>query len=183
MDPNAYLAVVAQRVQYARGTVQQVQVGPLSAMVGDIYQPALAAMGNLRVCVVAASVDEVNGFVVNDFVAHASQFATRTTRGTLGFGAALLTLVGLVSHRVTPDAVAVATAKPGIQFAATSRPVVVDLASGQLHTFTGTQLWGLAMQNTFRQKAREMFPAPAEAYAQMQQQQQQQQQQQPYPPQ
>jgi hypothetical protein len=169
MDPNAYLSVVAQRIQAQHGTVQQAQVGPLQALVGDVYSSSVAAMGNLRLCVVAVSLAEVNGFVVRDFGAHASQFATRTTQGTLGFGTALLTVVGFVSHRVTPDAIAAATAKPGIQFAASTRPVVVDLASGQLHTFTGTQIWGLAMQNTFKRKVRETFPTPAEAYAQLQQ--------------
>lgn len=169
MDPNAYLSVVAQRIQAQHGTVQQAQVGPMQALVGDVYSTSVAAMGNLRLCVVAVSLAEVNGFVVRDFGAHASNFATRTTQGTLGFGTALLTVVGFVTHRVTPDAVAAATAKPGMQFAATTRPVVVDLASGALHTFTGTQIWGLAMQNTFKRKVQETFPTPAEAYAQLQQ--------------
>ena len=172
MDPNAYLSVVAQRVRMAHGNVQQAQVGPVQALVGDVYSSSLAAMGNLRLCVVAAAFAEVNAFVVRDFGAHASQFATRTTHGTLGFGTALLTVVGFVSPRVTPDAAAAAAAKPGVQFAASTRPVVVDLTSGQLHTFTGTQLWGLAMQNTFKQKVRETFPTPAEAFAQLQQAQQ-----------
>lgn len=171
IDPNTYISVVAQRVQMARGTVQQAQVGPVTALVGDVYSSSLAAMGNLRLCVIAAVFPEVNGFVVRDFGAHAGQFATRTTRGTLGFGTALLTVVGFVTTRVTPDAVPAATAKPGMQFAQTTRPVVVDVASGALHTFTGTQLWGLAMQNTFKHKVREMFPTPAEVFAQVQQQQ------------
>jgi hypothetical protein len=174
MDPNAYLSVVAQRIRANHGNVQQAQVGPVPALVGDVYSSSLAAMGNLRLCVVAAALPEVNAFVVRDFALHASQFATRTTQGTLGFGTALLTVVGFVSHRVAPDAVAAATAKPGMQFAATTRPVVVDLTSGQLHTFTGTQLWGLAMQNTFKRKVFETFPMPAEAFAILQQQQQQQ---------
>lgn len=171
MDPNAYLSVVAQRVQLARGTVQQAPVGPMPALVGDVYSSSLAAMGNLRLCVVAAVFAEVNAFVVRDFGAHAGQFATRTTQGTLGFGTALLTVVGFVTNRVTPDGIQAATAKPGAQFAQSTRPVVVDLATGALHTFTGTQLWGLAMQNTFKQKVRETFPTPAEAFAQLQQQQ------------
>jgi hypothetical protein len=170
MDPNAYISVVAQRVQMARGTVQQAQVGPMPALVGDVYSSSLAAMGNLRLCVVAAVFSEVNAFVVRDFGAHAGQFATRTTQGTLGFGTALLTVVGFVTNRVTPDGIQAATSKPGMQFAQTTRPVVVDLATGALHTFTGTQLWGLAMQNTFKQKVRETFPTPAEAFAQLQQQ-------------
>jgi hypothetical protein len=169
MDPNAYISVVAQRVQMARGTVQQAQVGPVPAVVGDVYSSSLAAMGNLRLCVVAAVFAEVNAFVVRDFGAHASQFATRTTQGTLGFGTALLTVVGFVTNRVTPDGIQAATSKPGMQFAQTTRPVIVDLATGALHTFTGTQLWGLAMQNTFKQKVRETFPTPAEAFAQLQQ--------------
>jgi hypothetical protein len=172
MDPNAYLSVVAQRIRGSHGNVQQAQVGPVQAMVGDVYSSSLVAMGNLRLCVVAVALPEVTGFVVRDLGAHASQFATRTTQGTLGFGTALLTVVGLISHRVTPDAAAAANAKPGIQFAASTRPVVVDLTTGALHTYTGTQLWGLAMQNTFKRKVAETFPTPAEAYAILQQQQQ-----------
>jgi hypothetical protein len=183
MDPHAYLSVVAQRIRGNHGTVQQAQVGPVQAMVGDVYSSSLAAMGNLRLCVVAAALPEVNGFVVRDLGAHASQFATRTTQGTLGFGTALLTVVGLVSHRVMPDAVAAATAKPGIQFAASTRPVVVDLAAGGLHTFTGTQLWGMAMQNMFKRKVFETFPTPAEAFAILQAQGYPQQAAPPQPPQ
>jgi hypothetical protein len=167
MDPNAYLSVVAQRIRAAHGTVGQAPVGPVQAFVGDAYSSSVAAMGKLRLCVVAVTLPEVNGFAVRDFSAHASQFAAQTTRGTLGFGTALLTVVGLVSHRVTPDAVAVATAKPGIEFASTTRPVVVDLGSGQLHMYTGTQLWGLAMQNMIKRKIRETFPTPAEALAEL----------------
>jgi hypothetical protein len=170
MDPNAYLSVVAQRIQALRGTVQQAQVGPMQALVGDVYSSSLAAMGNLRLCVVAAAFSHVNAFVVRDFSMHANQFAMRTTRGTLGFGTALLTVVGFATQSVAPDGAAIANAKPDMQFAATTRPVVVDLASGQLHTFTGTQLWGLAMQGTFRQKVRETFPTPAEAFAMWQHQ-------------
>ncbi len=169
MDPNAYLSVVAQRIQAQKGTVQQTQVGPLSALVGDVYSASVAAMGNLRLCVVAVALADVNAFVVRDFTAHANQFAMRSTMGTLGFGTALVTAVGFVSPRVTPDAIAAATAKPGMQFAATTRPVVVDLTSGGLHTFTGTQMWGWAMQSTFRRKIFEAFPTPAEAYAQLHQ--------------
>jgi hypothetical protein len=167
MDPNAYLSVVAQRIRSANGTVGQAQVGPAQAFIGDVYQSSVAAMGNLRVCVVAITPAEVNGLVVRDFSAHADQFAARTTRGTLGLGTALLTVVGFVAHRVTPDAVAAATAKPGMQFAATTRPVVVDLGTGQVHTFTGTPLWGFAMQKTIKRKVRETFPTPAEALAQL----------------
>src|SRR5262249_23341980 len=97
MDPNAYLSGVAQRIQIARGTVQQAPVGPMPALVGDVYSSSFAAMGNLRLCVVAAVFSEVNAFVVRDFGAHASQFATRTTQGTLGFGTALLTAVGFIT--------------------------------------------------------------------------------------
>jgi len=109
----------------------------------------------------------VNGFVVRDFTAHAEQFATRTTKGVLGLGTALLTVVSFVSHQVSPDAVAAATAKPSIQFSATTRLVVVDLRAGQLHTFTGTPIWGFAMSRAIKRKVRETFPPPAEALAEL----------------
>lgn len=169
-----YMSVVAYRIQSDGGQVIQAQIGPLQAWAGQIYKGA-GPISQIHYCVVVAGLNEVNGFVVDDFSRQATQYANHTTNGIRGFGTAVVTLVGLVAPVVHPDAVQAATASPRADMGGTTRPVVVDLTSGQVSMFTGTQLLGLALQGMIKSKAQSLFPPPAAVEAEWQRQRQQQQ--------
>ncbi len=164
---DAYLAAVAQRIQFGRGQLYQAQIGPLTALVGNIFD-GVGPMGQMHTCVIAAGLPEVNGFIVQDFALRASQHAAQATTGIKGFGTAVVTLVGLVSPVVRPDAVPVAVRKPAMEWGGSTRPVVVDLTTGQIHTFTGTQLNGWMLQGAIRSKTQMMFPPPGQVFAEQQ---------------
>ncbi|WP_163511304.1 hypothetical protein [Fodinicola acaciae] len=158
-----YLQAVAMRVARVNAQGYQAQVGPMNAFVANMYDGAGAVMGQVHFCLVAASFPEVNAFIVGDFSQHAAQHAHQATNGVRGLGTAVITLVGLVSPVVRPDAVAAATAKPKNVWGGEIRPVVVDLSSGQVHMFTGTKFYGMALQGMIKGRAQASFPPPPQA--------------------
>jgi hypothetical protein len=158
-----YLSAVAIRAGRIKSQLYTAPVGPITAMVANMYAGAGAVLGQMHFCLVAATFQEVNAFIVKDFSSHAAQHASQVTTGVKGMGTAVITLVGLVSPVVHPDAIPVAKAKPGLQWGGETRPVVVDLSTGQVHMFTGTKLYGLVLQRAIRSRAQAMFPPPAEA--------------------
>ncbi|GAA1720841.1 hypothetical protein GCM10009765_81360 [Fodinicola feengrottensis] len=160
-----YLSAVAIRASRNKGKLYTAPIGPINAMVANMYAGAGAALGQIHFCLVAATVPEINAFVVKDFSSHAAQHARQATNGVKGMGTLIVTLAGLVSPVVQPDAIPAATAKPELDFGAEKRPVVVDLSTGQVHMFTGTKFVGLVMQRAIRKRAQMLFPPPAEAEA------------------
>lgn len=162
-----YLDVVAIRAMQLRGRVFRTQVGPMSAIVCTLVEQI--ALNRMEYCVVAASFDELNGFIVGDFARHAAAYARSQAAGLVGFTTSVITLVGLASPIVRPDAAAVATADPKFQFSGETRPVAVDLTTGARHFFSGTKAYGFAglltplIQGGIRTKAQTVFPFPAEA--------------------
>lgn len=151
------------RVVRVNAQSYQAQVGPMNAFVANMYDGAGAIMGQVHFCLVAASFPEVNAYIVGDFSRHATQHANHATNGVRGLGTAVITLVGLVSPVVRPDAIAAATAKPGSSLGGETRPVVVDLATGQVHMFTGTKFVGMALQGMIKGRAQASFPPPPQA--------------------
>jgi hypothetical protein len=166
IDIDGYLAVVAHRMMRVRAQLYRTQIGPVTALVGNMYDGA-GAISQMHFCVVAVGVAEVNGFIVRDFAQRAQQHANAATTGVRGFGTAVITLPGLISPVVRPDAVAAATAKPGAALGGETRPVVVDLTTNQVHMFTGTKLTGLALQGAIRSRAQASYPLPAAALAEL----------------
>jgi hypothetical protein len=165
IDAEGYLAVITHRMMRVRAQLYRTQIGPVVALVGNMYDGM--ALSQLHFCVVAAALPEVNGFIVNDFARHAQQHANAATTGVRGFGTAVITLPGLISPVVRPDAVAAATAKPSAALGGETRPVVVDLTTNQVHLFTGTKLTGLALQGAIRSRAQATYPLPAAALAEL----------------
>ena len=165
INAEGYLAVVAHRLLRVRGQVYRSQVGPFPALVGNMYDGM--ALSQLHFCVVAAAVPEVTGPMVRDFALWAQQHANAATTGVRGFGTAVITLPGLISPLVRPDAVAAATAKPSAALGGETRPVVVDLTTNQVHLFTGTKLVGLALQGAIKARAQASYPLPAAALAEL----------------
>lgn len=166
IDGEGYLAVVTHRLLRVRAQVYRAQVGPVTALVGNMYDGA-GAISQLHFCVVAAVLPEVTGFMVNDFARHAQQHANAATTGVRGFGTAVITLPGLISPVVRPDAVAAALAKPSAALGGETRPVVVDLTTNQVHLFTGTKFTGLALQGAIKSRAQASYPLPAAALAEL----------------
>lgn len=163
IDVDTYINAAAHRARQTGGRLYPAQVGPLRALVADIYDSV--GLGQLRYCVVIAGVGEVSAFMVGDFARHAISYAGGTTRGVKGFGTTVVTIAALVSPMVDPNAGATASAAPSKEWAGANRPVVVDVTHGAVHTFTGTQLWGFAMHGTINAKVRRLFPTPAEVDA------------------
>ncbi|QFU85256.1 hypothetical protein [Amycolatopsis sp. YIM 10] len=172
LTPDQYLGVVAERVQRSGGQLRQIQIGPVNAVLGLFTESIM--MSTMNYAVVAAPLAEVTAAALYDFTGHATQHARANVVGTVGFTAASIVIAGLVGERVYPDAIQAATAKPGMQYGAETRMVAVDLSGGQTHTFTGSRVWGAAIQGSIKAKIFFTFPQPAEAYQQLQWQPQQQ---------
>ncbi|HEY3683389.1 MAG TPA: hypothetical protein VGL93_10135 [Streptosporangiaceae bacterium] len=165
IDADTYMNVFAQRAQAQRARVQPAQVGPLQALVADSYESM--GLSEVRYCVIVAAVPEVNGFVVGDFTRCGVAWASTTMRGVKGLTGSAITIVGLVSARVSPDAVSAATSKPSMEFSGAHRSVVVDLTSGGVHSYTGSSFREFAVSGTISTKLRTLFPAPGEVAAQI----------------
>ncbi|WP_236808361.1 hypothetical protein [Amycolatopsis albispora] len=171
LTPDQYLSVVAERVQRSGGQLRQIQIGPANAVLGLFTESVM--MSTMNYAVVAAALPEVTAAALYDFTGHATQHARANVVGTVGWTAASVVIAGLVGERVYPDAIQAATAKPGNQFGGETRMVAVDLSGGQTHTFTGSKVWGAAMQGSIKAKIFFTFPQPGEAYQQLQWQPQQ----------
>lgn len=162
IEVGTYLAAVTQRIQQAGGQVRQVRVGPVDAVLGDFFEASVIARGHIRFTAVIAPVSAVTAFAVRDFVNHVHQWSLRTAHQGPGGRTEIINFAGLVSHEVHPDAVAIAVDKPPLQGVGSTRPVVVDLATGQVHTCTRTRFLGMALQNTISAKQQFLYPHPAE---------------------
>jgi hypothetical protein len=161
IDPQAYVRAVVARVEHAGGQIQRGRVGPVEAMIGDFYEGSLIARGTVHFTVAVAPLATVNAHAVRDFTRHVHQWSLRHTHEVPGGRTQIVNFAALVSPRVGPDALPAATARPPMQAVGTTRPVVIDLASGQVHAFTGTMFLGWALTDLINGKLRAFFPLPA----------------------
>lgn len=160
IDGQTYLNAMAQRAQAQRSRVYGAQVGPLQALIVDSYESF--GLSEVRFVVVAASVPEVNGFMVGDFTRHGVSWASGTANGVKGFTTSVITIVGLVSPRVAPDAAATASAKPSFEFSGAHRSVVVDLTNNMVHAYTGSSFREFAVSSGIKTKLSTLFLPPAQ---------------------
>lgn len=160
IDAQTYINALAQRAQLQRARLQNAQVGPLPALIVDSYESF--GLSEARFCVIVAAVPEVNGFIVGDFTRQGVRWASSTTNGVKGFTTSVMTIVGLVSARVAPDAVAAATAKPSAEFSGAHRSVVVDLTGNAVHSYTGSSFREFAVADTIKRKVSTLFLPPAQ---------------------
>jgi hypothetical protein len=166
IEVETYLAAVAQRIERVGGQVERARIGPVEAVLGDFFEASLIARGHIRFTAVVAPLATVTAFAVRDFINHVHQRSLRTAHQLPGGRTQIVNFAGLVSYDVDPDAMAIAVGKPPLQGIGTTRPVVVDLARVQVHTFTGTLLIGMALQKMIRAKQQFLYPHPAELLAQ-----------------
>lgn len=169
IDAETYISAVADRIGFFDGRVYQAQVGPLPATVGHLYDTLVSGAGdhahNVQVhfCVVLASLTSVdNPFVVHDFTRHVTAYAHHTSRGTPGFGTVEVGIAGMISPLVHQTAATAASAPPFSSSTGTSRPVVVDLSTGWVHTYTGSKFVAAALHSAANLRVRRLFPLPAE---------------------
>ena len=163
IDADTYIHAFVRRATAQRGRVFPDRVGPLQAMVCDSYESM--GLSEVRYCVIIAAVPEVNAFIVGDFTRQGVQYASNTVAGVKGLSTTVITLVGLVSARVAPDAAAAANAKPSMEFAGAHRSVVVDVTSGAVHAYTGSSFREWAVSSSIKTKMHSLFPPPAEVAA------------------
>lgn len=160
IDADSYLNALAHRAQAQRARLQNAQVGPLQALVVDSYESF--GLSEVRFCVIVAAVPEVNAFIVGDFTRHGVTWASGTVHGVKGVTTSIITIVGLVSPRVAPDAVSAATSKPSMEFSGAHRSVVVDLTGNAVHAYTGSSFREFAISNGIKQKLSTLFLPPSQ---------------------
>ena len=160
IDGRTYINALAQRAQAQRSRVNNAQVGPLQALIVDSYESL--GLSEVRYCVIVASVPEVNAVIVGDVTRCGVSWASGTANGVKGFSTSIITIVGLVSPRVAPDAVSAATAKPSMEWAGAHRSVVVDLANNAVHAYTGTGFREWAVASGIKAKLNTLFLPPAQ---------------------
>lgn len=156
---DQYVEAVHRRLRHSSAHLSQEQVGPLWALVGHVYQRA--NLGRQHICVVAAIASHVPPGLVTEFAKNVQDLADATTHGKRGFGASVLAVAGLVTGEVHPGARLLATKPPSSRIGGETRPVIVDVVTGNVHTFTGTKFVGLASQGLFKRQVAQYFPAPA----------------------
>ena len=61
---DTYLAAVAQRIEQAGGRVQRARIGPVDAVLGDVFEASVIARGHIRFTAVVAPLSAVTAFAV-----------------------------------------------------------------------------------------------------------------------
>lgn len=170
LTADEYLDLVAQRIQRSGGQLRRAPMGQVNAVVGLFAENAVMSMMNYAIVAApAAPTPRVTGLALHQFSGQAMQVARANMVGVMGLTATSVTIAGLVGTQVTPDGIQVALAKPANQFGAETRLVAVDLTAGAVHTFTGTRVWGYAVQGAINAKIAFCFPPLAEAWEEAQQ--------------
>jgi hypothetical protein len=162
MDHGTYLTAMRSRLTADGCTVQDISLGPVAAMAG--YRGNLLPQmmfSKIHLFTVAAAVQDVGAFAVEDFTRRAGEYGKVTKGGMRGMQSGIAVFAVLVGTRVHPEAVQAATRPATVEFAVRTQPVVVDLSAGLVHTFRGRQLWGFALNGFLRRKLALYVPDPA----------------------
>lgn len=160
MTPDAYLDGIGQRLAADGCAVTRDRIGPIDVVVGYRKDFLPIALSRLHLVTVAGSLPEVTGPAVVQFARDVSQYAKSRSGALRGMQSGVGAFSILVSDRVTPDAVQAAQAKAKLEFAVRVQPAVVDTAAGVVHTFTGSQLFGAALNGHLRRKRELYVTAP-----------------------
>jgi hypothetical protein len=163
MDQETYLRSLRDRLAADGCTVTDEALGPVAAVVGyrSDFLPQMM-FSKIHLFTVAAAVDEISAFVVEDFTQRVGRYGKDTKGAMRGAQSGVTAFAVLVSGRVHPDAVQAALRPAKMQFAVRTQPVVVDLATGTVHTFRGRQLWGFALNGHLRRKLNLYITEPAQ---------------------
>lgn len=160
MTAHEYVDGTGRRMLADGCEVHHDVVGPFQVLVGRRKDFLPQALSRLHLVTVAAAVPHVGAAEVTGFARDVSVYAKQRTGALRGMQSGIGAFSVLVSHEVSPDAVAVANRKAALEFAVRVQPVVVDLGRGVLHTFTGTQLVGIVLNGHLRRKRELYLPPP-----------------------
>ncbi|MCW2884319.1 MAG: levansucrase [Streptosporangiaceae bacterium] len=163
MDHATYLTALRGRLAADGCTVQDTSLGPVAAIAGyrGNFLPQMM-FSRIHLFTVAAAVQDVGAFAVDDFTRRVGEYGRATKGGMRGAQSGIAAFAVLVGDRVHPDAVPAATRPAKIEFAVRTQPVVVDLSAGVVHTFRGRQFWGFALNGFLRRKLALYVPDPAQ---------------------
>ncbi|GII99696.1 hypothetical protein CLV28_1173 [Sediminihabitans luteus] len=149
MTPAEYLESAATRLTDAGCEVTHEAVGPVDALVGYQRTFALPAMSRIHVVTAMAHLDPTPENIAA-WTRDVSQFSRGRTGALRGAQSGIGAFAVVVADQVTPEAVAAAQVKPKVEFAVRTQRVLVDLSTGEIHTFRGRLLFGFALNGTLR---------------------------------
>ncbi|PRY00982.1 hypothetical protein [Allonocardiopsis opalescens] len=162
ISTRQYVDAVAQRMQGRGARIYEQQVGPMHALVGVKSDFAALALSPMQVYVVVCELGHASGHAVTNFGLQAQNHAKAAVGGGRGFTTGVVTVAGIIAESSDPDAQTRAAAPTQMSFGSTLRPVLVDVGTGQVHTWTGTQFVGAAVMGFIRDQVHAFFPSPAE---------------------
>ncbi|GAB3211075.1 hypothetical protein ACQEU5_07555 [Marinactinospora thermotolerans] len=166
MRPDQYTEVVRRRLYAARARVTEEQrLGPGTALVGLLSDTV--ALSPVTLCLAVTRAEVATAPMLRDFCGHAAAHTRAVVGGGVGLLEGACTIAAVVAVHSDPPAQAAASAKTAVGFGTMLRPVLVDLSTGTVHTWTGTRLLGLAAMGYIRDSVRRLLPPPGEALAEL----------------
>jgi hypothetical protein len=136
------------------------QVGGRPALVGHrVNLLPQMLFSRLHLYTVAAELETVTGDDVWGFATEVSRYVKSTSNSLRGMQSGIAAFSVLISPNVTGDAIEASLKKAPVRFALRVQPVVVDVATGAVHTNRKGQLVGLMMNGHLRRKVNLYLPA------------------------
>ncbi|GAA3737425.1 tRNA(Arg) A34 adenosine deaminase TadA [Spinactinospora alkalitolerans] len=166
LTTDGYTGVVRQRLYETRARVMEhQQVGPGQALVG--LRSDNVALTPMTLCVAVTQIEHATLPMIRDFCRHADAYAKRLAGGGVGWVSGACTIAAVVCARSDHDAQVFAGQQTQVGWGTTLRPVLVDLSTGNVNTWLGTQFVGALAMGFVRDNVRRYFPLPAEAGARL----------------
>ena len=162
MSVDRYLDAVRARLVDDGCAVTTENLAHRRVLVG--YKAHFKALTKMHVFTVVGGADRVDEPDVRQFTEAAANLAKSRKGQWRGAQSGVLVLPVLVTPAVDPGAVALMGKPYRLNlggFAAMAQPVVVDVTSGEVHTFRGTRLWGFAYNGLIRKRIARYLPEPA----------------------
>lgn len=166
MHTEQYLDVVRRRLYATRARVlEQQPLGPGRAMVG--IRSETVGLSPMSVYIIVVPADVATGAMMRDFCQHAAAYTTAAAGAGVGFVTAACTIAAVVANTSDQDAQMFAGQQTQVGFGTTMRPVLVDLSSGNVVCWLGTQFMGALAMDSVNTNVRRHFPLPAQARAEL----------------
>lgn len=159
--PDAYVEAVRTAMVRDKCEISSAQIGPVQALVGHRSEFRVSWMfTRLHLLTVIAATQAITEAAIRDFVEQVDGYAKATKGQWRGMQSGVASFAALVATQADDAAKAFAEGKPKMGFAAMVRPAVVDLSTGGVHTFRGSQALGRVYQSYLRDKAELYLPLP-----------------------
>ncbi|WP_415840327.1 hypothetical protein, partial [Nocardiopsis gilva] len=166
MRTDQYIDVVRRRLYSTHSRVMENQrVGPGTALVG--LRSENVALTPMSISIAVISAEFATGPMLRDFCRSASSAAYAMAGGGVGLVKGACTIAAVVADRSDPEAQQFAGQKTQVGFGTTLRPVLVDLGSGNVVCWLGSQFVGALAMDMVNTNVRRHFPLPAQARAEI----------------